>query len=159
MSGQLKWDHSQAASAVSSLGAAKSDISGDSVKSPTGCGWSASSASKVVSNLQSRLSSLQSNIPTISTNLSTADKNMGTVDSQSASTVPSSSTVPPSHMTSSGPLVPKSPSSGSAPGPGAGGVKPQFSVPQSGSSSSGGSGHATATRPNYPTTGSDPLRN
>ena len=49
MSGQLKWDHSQAASAVSSLGAAKSDISGDSVKSPTGCGWSASSASKVVS--------------------------------------------------------------------------------------------------------------
>ena len=140
MSGQLKWDHSQAASAVSSLNAAKSDISGDSVTSPTGCGWSASSASKVVSNLQSRLSSLQSNIPTIATNLSTADKNMGAADSQSA-------------------LVPKGPSSGSAPGPGAGGVKPQFSVPQSGSSGSGGSGHATATRPNYPTTGSDPLRN
>ena len=159
MSGQLKWDHSQAASAVSSLNAAKSDISGDSVTSPTGCGWSASSASKVVSNLQSRLSSLQSNIPTIATNLSTADKNMGAADSQSASSVPSSSTVPPSHMTSSGPLVPKGPSSGSAPGPGAGGVKPQLSVPQSGSSGSGGSGHATATRPNYPTTGSDPLRN
>lgn len=159
MSGQLKWDHSQAASAVSSLGAAKSDISGDSVKSPTGCGWSASSASKVVSNLQSRLSSLQSSIPTIATNLSTADKNMGAADSQSASSVPSSSTMSPSHMTSSGPLVPKSPSSGSAPGPGAGGVKPQFSVPQSGSSGSGGSGHVTATRPNYPTTGSDPLRN
>ena len=157
MSGQLKWDHSQAASAVSSLGAAKSDISGDSVKSPTGCGWS--SASKVVSNLQSRLSSLQSSIPTIATNLSTADKNMGAADSQSASSVPSSSTVPPSHMTSSGPLVPKGPSSGSAPGSGTGGVKPQFSVPQSGSSGSGGSGHATATRPNYPTTGSDPLRN
>lgn len=159
MSGQLKWDHSQAASAVSSMNAAKSDISGDSVKSPTGCGWSASSASKVVSNLQSRLSGIQSSIPTIATNLSTADKNMGEIDSQSASSVPSLSTVPPSHMTSSGPLVPKSPSSGSAPGPGAGGVKPQFSAPQSGSSSSGGSGHATATRPNYPTTGSDPLRN
>lgn len=159
MSGQLKWDHSQAASAVSSLGAAKSDISGDSVKSPTGCGWSASSASKVVSNLQSRLSSLQSSISTVSTNLSTADKSMGAADSQSASSVPSSSTISPSHMTSSGPLVPKSPSSGSALGPGAGGVRPQFSVPQSGSSGSGGSGHATATRPNYPTTGSDPLRN
>lgn len=159
MSGQLKWNHSQAASAVSSLNAAKSDISGDSVTSPTGCGWSASSASKVVSNLQSRLSSLQSNIPTIATNLSTADKNMGAADSHSASSVPSSSTISPSHMTSSGPLVPKGPSSGSAPGSGAGGVKPQFSVPQSGSSGSGGSGHATATRPNYPTTGSDPLRN
>ena len=106
MAGWLKWDYDEAACAVSSLDAAKSEVSGDSVTSPKGCGWSASSASKVVSNLQSRLSSLQSSIPTMSTNLSAADKSMGAADSHSASTAPSPGMCFPTSAFSGAPTLP-----------------------------------------------------
>lgn len=49
MTSNLKWDHNQAMSAKSSVDSANSSISGDSVNSPSGCGWSAADASAVVS--------------------------------------------------------------------------------------------------------------
>ena len=139
MPGQLKWDHNQASSAISSLNSASGHVSGDSVTSPSGCGWSASAASTVVSNLQSALSRLQLRIPATSSSLSTADTNMTTVDGHVAGSVPSSSSVPPSLMSSSRPLIGTCtpPGSGSSSSnPASGGVKPQFSIPQPGSSTS-----------------------
>ena len=73
MTSNLKWDHNQAMSAKSSVDSANSSISGDSVNSPSGCGWSAADASAVVSNLQAALSGLKSSIPSLSTSLSNAD--------------------------------------------------------------------------------------
>ena len=88
MTSNLKWDHNQAMSAKSSVDSANSSISGDSVNSPSGCGWSAADASAVVSNLQAALSGLKSSIPSLSTSLSNADSTMTSADTHSASTVP-----------------------------------------------------------------------
>ena len=62
MASSLKWDHDLATSAISSIDAASDSISGDSVESPSGCGYSASAASAVVTRLQAALSGLQSGI-------------------------------------------------------------------------------------------------
>lgn len=89
MPDRLAWNGEQVSQAMKDLDAASGEISGKTVESPSGCGWSASSAATVVSNLQSGLSSLQTNIPVNSSNLSTANTTMRDTDEAVASGVPS----------------------------------------------------------------------
>ena len=56
MPDRLAWNGEQVSQAVKDLDAASGEISGKTVEPPSGCGWSASSAATVVSNLQSGLS-------------------------------------------------------------------------------------------------------
>ena len=59
MASTLKWDAESASSVVSDLNSANSEVSGKSVGAPSGCGWSTSAATPVVSELQSTVSDLQ----------------------------------------------------------------------------------------------------
>lgn len=162
MASSLKWDHDLATSAVSSIDAASDSISGDSVESPSGCGYSASAASAVVTRLQTALSGLQSGIPSLATSLRAVDTSITTADTNSASTVPSWSSVAPGLMTGSGPLVGDGGSAGSSSpsGGAAGGVRPQYSTTPTSSNPSGATYSSTrpgpAVRAPYPGMSSNP---
>ncbi|OLO43443.1 hypothetical protein BKH31_12380 [Actinomyces oris] len=91
MAGALKWDADSASSVVSDLNSANSEVSGKSVGAPSGCGWSKSAATPVVSELQSTLSDLQRTLPELSKNLSSTDASIRQTDKDSASSTPKSS--------------------------------------------------------------------
>ena len=86
-----KWDAESASSVVSDLNSANSEVSGKSVGAPSGCGWSKSAATPVVSELQSTLSDLQRTLPELSKNVSSADASIRQTDKNSASSTPKSS--------------------------------------------------------------------
>ena len=65
MASTLKWDAESALSVVSDLNSANSEVSGKSVGAPSGCGWSKSAATPVVSELQSTVSDLQRTLPIV----------------------------------------------------------------------------------------------
>lgn len=91
MAGALKWDADSASSVVSDLNSANSEVSGKSVGAPSGCGWSKSAATPVVSELQSTLSDLQRTLPELSKNVSSVDASIRQTDKNSASSTPKSS--------------------------------------------------------------------
>lgn len=91
MAGALKWDADSASSVVSDLNSANSEVSGKSVGAPSGCGWSKSAATPVVSELQATLSDLQRTLPELSKNVSSADASIRQTDKNSASSTPKSS--------------------------------------------------------------------
>ena len=89
MASTLKWDAESALSVVSDLNSANSEVSGKSVGAPSGCGWSKSAATPVVSELQSTVSDLQRTLPGLSKNMSSADASIRQTDN--ASSTPKSS--------------------------------------------------------------------
>ena len=91
MASTLKWDAESASSVVSDLNSANSEVSGKSVGAPSGCGWSKSTATPVVSELQSTVSDLQRTLPELSKNMSSADASIRQTDKDSASSTPKSS--------------------------------------------------------------------
>lgn len=74
MSSSLYWSTSAVSSVLSYLDGAKSQISGKSIGSPTGCSWSVTAAAATAKRLQAGLQSIRTDISECRRNISDSSK-------------------------------------------------------------------------------------